>query len=157
MREEELAARGYDYQVPSFPAYVAWGLNYTFIWMVPFWITEFIMYLFKARACEDGVGVGDWVVIFLWLIFEVLQNFLARTSIKIAECVLCTPFWLYLLFSILQIFFTVYMIVLAKIVLFIELVTCVITVIIQVVMFFGTLISFIMATRNPSINTAEYQ
>ena len=157
MSDEQLRTHTYDYQAPVIPAYTAAGLFYSFYWMVPFWITEFIIHCVKGRAFEDGVSDADWVVLFFWLVFEIGQNFCAITSIKKAECVLCNPFWLYLLFAILGIFFTVYMLAIGNTVLFIEMVTCIITVIIQCVLFIGTIISFIISSRSPRINPGEYQ
>lgn len=155
--EGKLQPQSYDYKAPALPAYTAAGLHYICFWMIPFWITEFTMYCVKSRAFQDGVSDGDWVVLFLWLVFEIMENFLGRTSIKKAECVLCSPFWLYLLFSIMTIFFTIYMIAIVNTVMMIEMVTCLVTVIIEVVMLLGVIASFVMSSRAPRINPGEYQ
>lgn len=143
----------YSYKAPVFPPIVACALHYAYFWMVPYWITEFIIYLVKDRLIDDGVGTFDWVCLLLWPVFAVFSNFLAERSVKQTQCTACSPFWFYIIFDIVSIFFTCYMCILANIVLFFELVTSIITIVIQAFLFIGTFISFCMVTKPRKIRT----
>ncbi|OHS99432.1 hypothetical protein TRFO_08351 [Tritrichomonas foetus] len=137
----------YTYKVPAFPAYVACVLHYTYFWMVPYWITQFIIFCTKGRLLERGVALADWIILFLWAIAAVLGNFLAERSVKQTQCAVCSPFWFFIIIDIVSIFFTVYFIALSNTILFFEFITSVITLILQCLLFVGTFISFCIVTR----------
>ena len=139
MKEEEV--QSYRYQAPALPALVAAGHNYTFYWMVPFWICEFLIFWMKDQMLENGVEAGDWVVLVLWAITQIISNNLAIRSIKHPDCSIYSPIWFYILLAILSIFFTIYFLALCATVLFLEMIFCIITLIIQIVFFVGTIIS----------------
>lgn len=141
----------YSYKAPVFPPIVACALHYTYFWMVPYWITEFIIYLCKNRLIEKGVEGWDWAFLFLWVVFAVISNFLAERSIKQTQCTALSPFWFYIVFELVSIVGTFYIALLASSVLFIEFVTSIITVIIQVLLFIGTIASFCIVTKAKKI------
>lgn len=143
----------YSYKAPAFPPIVACALHYTYFWMVPYWITQFIIYLCKERLIDNGVADQDWAFLFLWVVFAVISNFLAERSIKQTQCTACSPFWFFIIFDIVSVFMSFYFIFLASTILFFEFVTTIITIIIQVLLFIGTFISFCFVTKARKIRT----
>lgn len=137
----------YSYKVPAFPAIVGCALQYAYFWMVPFWITQFIIFCCKERLLDDGVSSADWAILFCWIIANVFSNFLGEKSVKQTQCSICSPFWFYIIFQIVGIFFTVYFIILSNTCLFFELITSVITLVVQAFLFIGTFISFCIVTK----------
>ena len=99
--ENEIATL--EYRAPAIPAYVAYAINYSYFWMVPYWIAEFIIYNAKARLTRNGVAPGDWAILFLWVIGQFFSNILAISSIKQGLCQLCSPFWFYILIGIVRV------------------------------------------------------
>ncbi|OHT16450.1 hypothetical protein TRFO_02714 [Tritrichomonas foetus] len=139
----------YEYKVPAIPAYIAFALNYSYFWMVPYWIAEFILFCVKDRLVRNGVGTGDWVILFLWVIAQPVSTILGISSIKQGSCQLCSPFWFYILIGIISIFFTIYIASLVNTILLLEIILSVITIIIQIILFFGTSISFFIQMSPP--------
>jgi hypothetical protein len=156
MRDDAHVAT-YEYKAPTIPALTAAGLYYWYLWAGPYWITEFIIFTVKDRVIEDGVSDGDWVILFFWLIFEVIGTYLGNRGIQRAEWVITSPIWLFILFAILRCFFTGWIFKSCNVVLFFEQITSIITLIAQIVLILGTFISFVMSSKGIGVNPGEYQ
>jgi hypothetical protein len=145
------------YKTPALPAYTAWGLYHASFWMIPYWISEFIILCVKDRMLEDGVGGFDWIALFFWLIAEVIGNYLAIRAIRRADWTITSPVWFFILVTLLRCFLTFWLFVGANTVLRFEVIVGVITVILQIVLFLATIISVGIYSRDIIIQPAEYQ
>jgi hypothetical protein len=111
----------------------------------------------KERLLEDGVGAFDWIALFFWLVSEILGNYLATRAIRRADWTITSPIWFFILLTLFRCFLTFWLFLGANTVLLFEVVVGVVTVVIQIFLFLGTLISVGLYSRDIQIQPAEYQ
>jgi hypothetical protein len=145
------------YKTPALPAYTAWAIYYASFWLIPYWISEFIILCVKERMLEDGVGPFDWIALFFWLIAEIIGNYLATRAIRCADWTITSPVWFFILLTFFRCFLTFWLFIGANTVLRFEVITGVVTVVMQILLFFGTVISVGIYSRDITIQPAEYQ
>jgi hypothetical protein len=149
---DEVRNQANEYKPPQLPAYTAVSLHYWYFWAVPYWITEFILFCIKGRVLEDGVSDGDWVILFLWLIAEVFGCYMSIRSIQKIDF---GAILLFVLCAFARAFFTIYIFKICSTILFIELVTSVITLIGQILLILSTAISIFLSNRGLGIRPAD--
>ncbi|KAK8886141.1 hypothetical protein M9Y10_041601 [Tritrichomonas musculus] len=142
--EHEEDIQTVEYRIPRIPAYTAYALNRVYYYTTPYWIFEFLIYIVKSNLIRDGVSARDWVILFFWLVAQIISRHFAILSIKQGTCSFSSYFTYYVPVGIISIFFTIYIFQLANTVLLFEIIFTVIVLIFQIALFVGSVISFLM-------------
>jgi hypothetical protein len=94
----------------------------------------------KKPLFEDGVGAIDSIAVFFWLVSEILGNYLAMRAIRRADWTITSPIWFFILLTLFRCFLRFWIFLGANTVLLFEVIVGVVTVVIQILLFLGTLI-----------------
>lgn len=128
MKDEEGTVVTTSYRAKLLPAIVATSFYYSFYWMVPYWITEFIIFLVKGRILEEGTKPVDWFLLFFWIFFELIMIVMGLMTFRLPKC---THLIFFVLTSIGAFLFSIAIITWVNVTLYIEVILTVITIIIQ--------------------------